>query len=352
MADTGFTRAGLPELIEQTRADLLARLGLDELLRRADGEVQARVLGGALHSVYGYIDYLARQILPDTADAAWLERHASLWGVARKAATAAAGTVSITAAAGVTVPAGTVLQRPGGGADYTVTADVAAIGGTAMATVQAAAVGAASNLPPGARLTLVSPVAGAQSTAVVVDVSGGADIEADADLLARLLARIRTPPHGGAAADYVAWALEVPGVTRAWVYAHHQGVGSVGVAFVCDGRASIIPTPADVAAMQAHLDEVRPVTAAVLAFAPVADPVALSIRLTPDSAATRAAVAAELQDFLAREAIPGGTLYLSRLREAISQAAGEFRHELVAPAADVVSPAGHIAQLGVITWLA
>ena len=43
MADTGFTRPTLPELIEQVRADLLARLGLDELLRRADGEVQARV---------------------------------------------------------------------------------------------------------------------------------------------------------------------------------------------------------------------------------------------------------------------------------------------------------------------
>lgn len=351
MADTGFTRPPLAELIERTRADLLARLGLDELLRRADGEVQARVHGAALHSLYGYIDYLARQILPDTADAEWLERHASLWGVTRKAATAAAGTVSITAGAGVTVPAGTVLQRPGGG-DYTVTADVAAVGGTAVATVQAAAVGAASNLPAGARLTVVSPVPGAQSTAIVVDVSGGADIEADADLLARLLGRIRRPPHGGAAADYVAWALEVPGVTRAWVYPYHQGVGSVGVAFVCDGRPSIIPTGADVAALQAHLDGLRPVTANVLAFAPVAAPLALSIRLIPDGTAIRAAVTAELADFLSREAVPGGTLYLSRLREAISQAAGEFRHELAAPSADVVAPAGHIATLGAITWLA
>lgn len=187
--------------------------------------------------------------------------------------------------------------------------------------------------------------------ATVVDVSGGADIEADDDLRDRLLARIQAPPHGGNAADYEAWALQVPGVTRAWVYRHHMGAGTVGLAFVCDGRTDIVPTGAEVAAMAAHIDTLRPVTATVVVFAPVAAPLALTIRLNPDSAATRAAVSAELRDFLAREAVPGGTLYLSRLREAISQAAGEYRHELVAPAADVVSPAGRIATLGVITWL-
>lgn len=351
MADTGFTRPTLPELIEQVRADLLARLGLDELLRRANGEVQARVQAAALHSLYGFIDYLARQVLPDTADTDWLERHASLWGVVRKAATAAAGTVTVSATTGVTIPAGTVLQRPGLG-DYTVATDATAAGGVATVTVTAATPGQAYNLPAGARLTLVSPVAGAQSTAIVVDVSGGADIEADDALRDRLLARIQAPPHGGNAADYEAWALQVPGVTRAWVYRHHMGPGTVGLAFVCDGRADIVPTGAEVAAMAAHIDTLRPVTATVVVFAPVAAPLALTIRLNPDSAATRAAVSAELRDFLAREAVPGGTLYLSRLREAISQAAGEYRHELVAPAADVVSPAGRIATLGVITWLA
>ncbi len=350
MADTGFIRPALPDLIEQVRADLLARMGLDELLRRADGEVQARVQAGGLHSLYGFIDYLAAQILPDTADTAWLDRHASLWGVLRKTATAATGTVSMAAGNGVTVPAGTVLQRAGGG-DYTVTTDAAASGGVIVATVQATTAGAAGNLPAGARLTLVSPVPGAQSTAVVVDVSGGADIETDADLRARLIARIQAPPHGGNRSDYEAWALEVAGVTRAWVYPHHLGAGTVGVTFVCDGRTDIIPTETEVSAVASHIDVLRPVTAAVTVFAPVADPLALSIRLTPDGAATRAAVEAELRDFLSREAEPGGTLYLSRLREAISLATGEYRHDLVSPAADVVSPAGHIAVLGDITWL-
>ncbi|WP_188260879.1 baseplate J/gp47 family protein [Azospirillum tabaci] len=350
MADTGYTRPTLSELIEQVRADVLARLGVDEVLRRADGEVQARVQAGALHSVYGFIDFLAAQILPDTAATAYLDRHASLWGVARKAATAATGTVTITASNGVTIAAGTVMQRAGVG-DYTVTANATATGGTATVAVAAATAGAAGNLPAGALLTLASPIAGAQSTAVVAAIGGGADIEADDALRARLIARIQEPPHGGNAADYEAWALEVAGVTRAWVYPFHTGIGSVGVTFVCDGRADIIPAVGDVALVQTHIDALRPVTAAVTVFAPVADPLALSIRLTPDGAATRAAVEAELRDFLSREAEPGGTLYLSRLREAISLATGEYRHDLVSPTDDVVSPAGHIATLGAITWL-
>ncbi|TWA69742.1 putative phage protein gp47/JayE [Azospirillum baldaniorum] len=350
MADTGFTRPTLPELIEQVRADLLARLGLDELLRRVDGEVQARVQAAALHSLYGFIDFLARQVLPDTADTDWLDRHADLWGVQRKAAATATGTVTVSASTGVTIPAGTVLQRAGLG-DYTAATNATAAAGVATVTVTAAAPGQAYNLPAGARLTLVSPVAGAQSTAVVVDVSGGADIESDDALRARLVTRIQTPPHGGNRSDYEVWALEIPGVTRTWVTPHHMGAGTVGLSFVCDGRADIIPTPGEVANVAAHIEALRPVTAAVTVYAPAPAPLPLTIRLTPDAMATRAAVQAELRDFLAREAVPGGTVYLSRLREAISAAAGEFRHELEAPTADVVSPPGHIATLGAITWL-
>lgn len=77
MSETGFARPTLPTLIEQVRADLLARLNQDEVLRRSDLEVQARVQAAALHSLYGFIDYVARQILPPTSDADMLERHAA-----------------------------------------------------------------------------------------------------------------------------------------------------------------------------------------------------------------------------------------------------------------------------------
>ena len=49
----------------------------------------------SLTSLSGYQQYIARQILPGTADADMLERHARLRGIRRKSARAANGLVSI-----------------------------------------------------------------------------------------------------------------------------------------------------------------------------------------------------------------------------------------------------------------
>ena len=57
-------------------------------------------------------------------------------------------------------------------------------------------------------------------------IAGGADEQSDLLLLQRVLARLRQPPHGGADFDYIRWALEVPGVTRAWVYPLELGAGT------------------------------------------------------------------------------------------------------------------------------
>jgi uncharacterized phage protein gp47/JayE len=85
-------------------------------------------------------------------------------------------------------------------------------------------------------MTFLNTIPNVQSV-VVVDANklvNGSDIESIPDLRARLLERIQNPPSGGAAEDYVAWALEVPGVTRAWVYPKEMGAGTVTVRFVRD----------------------------------------------------------------------------------------------------------------------
>ena len=94
----------------------------------------------------------------------------------------------------------------------------------------------------------------------------------------------------------------------------------------------------------------RPVTAAVDVFAPTPVALNLSITLLPDTAAIRASVEAELKDLLARDAVPGGTLLISRIREAISIAAGEADHVLTSPTANIDHDAGELAVLGTITW--
>ena len=67
-----------------------------------------------------------------------------------------------------------------------------------------------------------------------VDVTGGADIESDASLLARYLTDMRLPPAGGAKHDYAKWALEVAGVTDAYVFVQRRNNRSVDVVIETD----------------------------------------------------------------------------------------------------------------------
>lgn len=348
-----FARPTLAELINRTLADTTSRLSADELLRRADAEVLARVLAGAAHGLYGYIDWLSRQILPDSSESEWLERHASLWlAEGRKPAAVATGAVSFTGISGSVVPAGTVLTTAGGVQVATV-AEVTLSAGAGTAAAESVIAAAAGNLVAGTPLTLVSPIAGVQSVAAVASggLTGGAGIEDDEALRARVIARIRQPPQGGCAYDYEAWALQVEGVTRAWVYPQELGLGTVTVRFVRDDDANMIPDAGEVATVQAHIDALRPVTAQVTVVAPVAVPLDITITgLVPDTAAVRAAIQAEVTDLLRREAVPGGAILISRLREAISIAAGESDHVLTSPTVNITHATGELAVLGGITW--
>ncbi len=348
-----FARPTLTELIARAQDDIDARLpGADSRLRRSAVGVLATTHAGAVHGLYGFLDYLARQILPDTAEAAELERHASIWGVSRKPATLSAGSATATGVNGSIIPAGAVLQRAGG-LEYVTQAEATIAAGVATLSLASSAAGVATVASAGAKLTFVSPVAGVAAQVVVAGdgLTGGAEAESDALLRERLLARIRQAPEGGALHDYKAWTLQVAEVTRVWVFPGWMGAGTVGIAFMMDGRVDPFPLEADVEAVEAHLAVLAPVTADLVVFSPTPAPINPVITgLTPDDAETRAAVAAEIDDLLFREASPAGTILLSQLRAAISQAAGETDHVLASPVANFVPGPAELAVRGVIDW--
>lgn len=349
-----FSRPTLAELIDRQQADYDSRLpGADARLPMSNLNVIARVHAGALHGLYGYQDWISRQIPFDTADGDILERWASIWSINRKPASFAIGSLTFTGNDDTVIAAGTQAQRADG-LVYATTATATIVNGVATAAAIAATVGATGNAVAATKLKMVSSIAGV-NTNVVVDggaMTGGADIEADAALLARLLARIGQAPHGGAAHDYIAWALEVSGVTRAWVKPGWGGLGTVGVTFMCDeAEGNGIPNAAKVAEVQAYMDTVRPVTAEVIVFAPTAKPLNPTILgLAPSTDAVKAAVMAELKDLLRREAEPGAAILISHMREAISLAAGETDHALTSPAANFTTAAHEIATLGTLSW--
>lgn len=348
-----FLRPTLSTLISRVNNDIAGRMtGASNALSRSVIAVLAKVVAGATSGLYGYLAFLADQILPDTAVGEYLLRHAAYWGLRRKGGTAASGFAVAIGANGTAIDVGTVLVRVDG-ARFRSTAAVVIAAGTADVPIEAEIAGQEGNTAALAQLTFASPVAGVQATATVSAeaLTGGSADEDYEALRARLLQRVRNPAQGGSQSDYERWALEVDDVTRAWVYPNYLGDGTVGVTFVTDGRADIIPLEADVDAVQAHIDEVRPVTADVTVFAPIPDDVHIEIGVSPNTPEVKAAVEAELEDLFTRDAAPGGTIYISRLREAISIASGEHHHELVSPTDDYVALTGHLPRRGTVSWV-
>lgn len=344
-----FLRPALDTLVGRIQGDLQSRLMSPAPFNRRSflGRL-VRVLAGLAHGLYGAIDWVARQVLVDTAEAELVERHARIWGIARRAATPAQGLVTFTGGDGSAVPEGTRLLR-GDGAEYTVTTGGIVAAGSVAVPVSAVVAGAAGNLDGGGSLTLVQPIAGLASTATAVaGLSAGADQEDDDTLRGRVIARIQEPPHGGAKADYLAWTYEVAGVGDVWIEPLGQGTGTVVVRVLMTGRRW--PTEEELAVILAHLEEVRPVTAELFVVAPIARPIDMSIWVSPDTPEIRAAVTAELADLFTREGAPGVVIPKSHIDQAIANAEGEFDHTLTVTTA-LTAASGELMTLGTISWV-
>lgn len=353
-----FARPSLAELIARVRGDLRGRLEIaGPLLRRAMVDVLGAVWAGAVHSLYGYLDWVAKQLFGDTAEREALIRMAALYGITPVPASFATGNVNATGTNGSAIIAGTILRLDAATAYRVVTGQVIAAG-TASVPVAAVFAGIAGNVPIGTGLTFESPITGVNASAIVssTSISGGVDQEGTEEVRDRYLLRLREPPEGGADRDYEAWALAVAGVTRAWVYPNELGLGTVVVRFARDGEVPILPDVFEVAAVQAALQAQRPITAEVTALAPTSLAVAFTIHIVPDNGDTRTAVAAELADLLQRIAEPGdgvgrGKVLVSQIRTAVGIAAGVTDYVLTVPAADVVPGVGQLPTLGAISWV-
>lgn len=358
----------------------LARDHVTAALRSASliGNSITRVLADAgamlAHLVLLYIDWLAKQLLPDTATE-WLDRHGVIWlrnadgSLGRKAATYASGTVLMSGVFGVVVPAATPL-RSALGMSFETSAAVTIGEGATEVPVVALDAGTQGNVPAGEPMTLGEVIPWLDTGIVVQSMQGGTDEEGEDDLRERVLFRIQNPPMGGCDSDYVAWAKSLAGVTRAWVYPNEMGIGTVTVRFMMDVlRADNggIPLPEDVEALTAYLDTVRPVTTKdFFVEAPIPHYYNVTItELGSDDLATRAAIidavktmergrmvtlADGRQEWRVGRAKPGQTMYRSWVDEAVSQAIGEDHHEMTFTS--IVMPApGYMPMLGTIRFL-
>lgn len=352
MAESGFSRPDLPNLIATIRSDLLTRFEADVVLRRLDAEVYSRVMAAAVHTLYGYLDYLARNMLPDLADEAWLSRHGNLKQVPRKQPTTAGGYArwdSVSTA--ISLDAGTEMQTDDQRL-YVTTGRATVDGeGVLRAPIEAVKAGTSGNLDDKTPLRLMSPVAGLSSTGYADSVEGGTDLESLEDWRSRIMARWYYTPQGGADPDYKIWATDVAGITRAWVFRHYAGRGTVGVMPAGSDLDNPAPDATLIEAVKQYLLPLAPVAGSGLfVFPPEVKKIDFEIALAKDTPAIRAAVTKEIKSALFRDGEPSGKIYLSRISEAISVSTDQFAHRLISPTKDVELGVYELPVLGEITW--
>lgn len=360
-----FVRPSLQQIIDRVQGDIKGSLGITTILRRSFLAAFSRAIAGASHVLHGHLVFISRQIFPDQAEVEYLERWGSIYGLERTPAVFTQLQIDVTFTGAATVSAGTIFQRSDQ-VTYTVNADIVATGaGVVQGVITAEVAGSNGNLDDGQTVSLQSPIALVETDATIDSTTvEGEDEENDENFQQRIVDRIQNPPSGGTVADYKLWAIEVAGVTRAWVLPGYLGLGTVGITFVEDNDTpSIIPGTAEVEAVQDNIDLRKPVTADAVVFAPDDNSVDMTISLFPNTAEVQAAVTEELTDLFSRESqvkgafqavdLPAytGIIPLSRINEAISLAQGEQDHVLVTPTLNP-EPAnnGGILTLGTITF--
>ena len=359
-----FDRQTLSEINTQIETDITSRItGAVTLLRRSILKVFAKAYAGAVHLLYGNIEYNKDQLFVTTADAENLELHANEYGISKTAAVKATGTGTATGTNGTVIPISTELQSSSNEV-YLTTAEATISGSSITLSLSAKVAGADGNEVGGAVLTFVSPIAGVDTSVTVATagIDGGTDEETDDDLRTRTLTRKRQAPHGGADFDYPVWMKECSGVTRAWSIPLYQGIGTIGCAFVRDDDSDTIPSVAEIATVEEYIkSHADPITGKTIGIPATAEAGLYMIQLTPmtcdfsisiypNTSAVQTAVEAKLEELILEEGGPGQTLYLSQIRSAISAAVGEDFHDLTYPTSDVTASTVQIHVMGTITW--
>ncbi|PHM49340.1 baseplate J/gp47 family protein [Xenorhabdus miraniensis] len=354
-----YKSPSLSTLIARNQADIESRLpGTYSRTAFRTTRAIAFANAGNAAALHDHLAWTSRQVVPHLADDDKLLEHCEFWGVWRKAATNANGTLTVSVSTDTLIPAGTRWQRPDG-VVFESLDDVHVIAGDNPISVAAIDAGRKGNTAEGVSLELISPVVNVQTQAICRYIGGGAEQESIDSLRSRLLFRVQYPPSGGNRYDYERWALEVPGVTRAWCIPRYRGHGTVGVMFVMDEEPDIFPGNTDLNRVKDYLTgHINPVTnqvegkttgAELIVMSPTAKVVHFIIRLAPNTEEVRGAVKTNLKTYL-DSLRPGGLAFLSEIRATISNAPGEIDNTVISPASDIHAAENEIFVLGGITW--
>jgi|GEM_PF-2907731 len=318
-----FTRPTKNELKTRIGNDFTSRLsGTSSIFQNALIQVFVAVYAGLFHILYGVLAQLEKEIFVKTAGD--ITPHEEVSPLTRKPAAYASGSILITGTAASVIPVDTVFQRSDN-TDYKTANEVTIpAGGSIAVDVEASVAGLDGNVDSGI-LSLVSPIAGVDNDATIESdgISGGADLESDTSLVARIVKDQQTgATEIGNLSDYERWAESVSGVRKAWAYRAYSGAGTIGLSFAATGT-NPIPSATLRNTVQAYIEDSSRMPGAASLTMITLSQVSLSLTVHPVEDLdddTKTTIRENIQELIFDKVTPGDYMPFSVIHQAFQQA--------------------------------
>lgn len=336
-----------PLSVEDILDLMLRAINADLPLQRTGIGSQTRTeyegIARAIADNHQYLDAIARNVTPESADIVGLE----LWSVAvdvpRKSGEPArkAQSLRVRGVSGAVIPNGSTLTHSSDIQYEVTTGAVVTPVGFVDVDLQATSAGEITRLSRGEQLLFDSTPTNVEPVAVLVrDLDeGGTDQESVGSWRVRILEVWKNKRQGGSRVDYALWALELPWVSRAYVYPRKPTIDSVGIVALKSGSSSaVLPTTTELTELREKYESERPIADTVVLFDVVLGriDVEITLVLVPDSVADwtvpvggltvasydAATAAVTTQETLPTDLQPGGLLTVASNSPATTGASG------------------------------
>lgn len=220
------------------------------------------------------LEQLYKACFADTSWGEYLTMIAEQYGVLRRAATKATGTITLTGK-GI-VPTGSLFTTAAGTKFQTL--EYRSVNGTADVPVEAVNAGEAGDVKENTITVIPMSIPGITAVTNAEATSGGYDEEDDEDLLKRYLEKVRLPATSGNKYEYYEWAKSVSGVGDARVIPIWNGPGTVKVIIV-DANMQVAPASL-IQSVADYIETVRPIGATVTVVSPTPIPVTITAKIS------------------------------------------------------------------------
>ena len=311
-------------------------------------------LAAQVYSLYIQADWVARQAFPQTAEGEYLDYHAQLRSLERKAPVAARGVVRFSAGevseTDREIPQGTVCMTAGL-IRFETTQPGVVLAGTLEADVPVRALeaGSAGNVAAGTIISMAVAPVGISACTNPQPCAGGDDGEEDEQLRERILDTFRRLPNGANAAFYEQGALSFDQVAGAVAIPRPRGVGSVDVVV-----STLAGTPDEelLAELQDYFDQRREIAVDVEVRAPRPIQVDLSVQVSAKGGWEAQQVEAQVEEALRAwfdGKLLGKDVLLAQIGSIIYGCEGVENYVILSPAADLNVEADQLPTLGALS---